>query len=94
MSRENWKRIKQSKFFYVKFYRRITTWVILSILLNIVLCFGLIYSYLNRPARTYYATSGITAPVELKALDMPNNSSEALLPSDPIDVPENKFIPD
>jgi intracellular multiplication protein IcmM len=94
MSRGKWNRIKQSKFFYVRIYRKVSTWLILSLLLNVLLCFSLIYSYLHKPIRTYYATSGITSPIELNALDAPNQTSEALLPPDPISENETKLIPD
>lgn len=94
MSRGKWNRIKQSKFFYVRYYRKMSAWLILSIILNVVLCFGLIYSYLNKPTRTFYATDGVTPPILINPLAQANQSSEALLPPDPVMEPDNKLIPE
>jgi len=94
MSRGKWARIKQSKFFHVRFYRKLSSWLILSILLNVVLCFGVMYSYLTRPIRTYYATDGVTAPIMLNGMAQPNMSTQALLPPDPITEPDTRLIPE
>lgn len=94
MSRGNWNRIKQSKFFYVQIYRKVITAITASQVINVILCLGVIYVYFNQPARTFYATSGITPPIELTPMDTPNYSAEALLPPDPVNEEGNKVIPD
>lgn len=94
MSRGKWNRIKENKFFNVQFYRKITTWVVLSIALNIVLCLALMYVYVHKPKRHYYSTDGVTAPILLSPMTHANESSEALLPPDPVLQPENKPLPE
>ncbi|MGQ3892558.1 type IVB secretion system protein IcmM/DotJ [Legionella sp. CNM-4043-24] len=94
MSRGKWGRIKQARFFYVRVYRKLSSWLVYSILLNIVLCFAVIYSQLHKPVRTYYATDGVTAPIMLNAMERPNESSEALLPPDPMTETDTKLIPE
>lgn len=93
MSRATWNRIKQSKFFYVRNYRVMTFFVVISTGLNAVLCLAIFYAYLNRPLITFYATSGVALPVELRALSAPNYSSEALLAPDPVEE-DAKSIPE
>jgi intracellular multiplication protein IcmM len=94
MNRETWNLIKNNKNFNVRVFRRSVKWLIGSISLNIVLVLCLFYVYINTPERDYYATSGITPPVLLKALAAPNFSSVALLEPDPPtdDVP--RVIPE
>ena len=94
MSRGNWNRIKHSKFFYVQIYRKVITAIVASQVINVILCLGVIYFYFNQPVRTFYATSGITPPIELTPLGSPNFSAEALLPPDPVDEDVNRVIPD
>lgn len=94
MSRGNWNRIKRSKFFYVRTYRKVLTYIILSQIVNIALCLGIIYSFFHQPIRTYYATSGIEPPIELNPLDTPNYTAKPLLPADPVNEIENKVIPE
>lgn len=93
MSRETWLELKESKTFYVATYRGAATMVIVSSLLNLALCCGIYYTYFNRPERHYYATNGVTPPIELTAMKAPNNSSVALLPPDPTNVEAPKVIP-
>lgn len=94
MSRGNWNKIKRSKFFYVQIYRKVVTLIVASQVINVILCLGIIYFYFNQPIRTFYATSGMTPPIELTPRDTPNHSAEALLPPDPVNEEVNKFIPD
>lgn len=94
MSRGNWNRIKRSKFFYVQIYRKVITLIVASQVINVILCMGVIYFYFNQPGTAYYATSGITPPIELTPRDTPNYSAEALLPPDPVNEDGNKVIPD
>ena len=83
MSRETWNLIKQSKRFYVATYRRLGTMLVLSVVLNLALGCGIYYTYFNLPEAEFYATSGIVPPVLLTSMDIPNNTSVALLAPDP-----------
>jgi intracellular multiplication protein IcmM len=93
MSRGQWDVIKQSKNFYISTYRKASTALIISAGLNVVLAFGMYFAYLNRPVTDYYATSGITPPIELQAMSAANSSSSPLLASDPVNTNDNKVIP-
>ena len=93
MSQAQWNLIKQSKHFYVGTYRGALTALLISIALNVLLGLGIYYTYFNRPEPDFYATNGITAPVELNSMDAPNNSSNPLLQSAPTKEEENKEIP-
>lgn len=94
MSRGTWNSIKESKWFYVRTYRRIGVWVLMMLLLNGVLLAFLAYSYLNRGIPDFYATNGYLVPIKLTPLTAPNYSTEALLPPDPADDMGQKAIPD
>lgn len=93
MSRETWNIIKQSKQFYVKTYRKVGSALFISVSVNLFLAVVVYYLYFNQPDHAFYATSGITAPVLLTAMDSPNYTSTPLLGADPIDEDENKAIP-
>ena len=93
MSRDAWETIKSAKSFYVTTFRRASKFLVLSMFLNILLGLGIAYFYLHQPKRQYFATNGITLPVELTALNSRNYSSEALLPPDPVSEIEVKAIP-
>jgi len=95
MSRGNWNRIKQSKFFYVQNYRKILLFIVLAQAINVILYLGIAYVYFHQPARDYYATSGIVPPVQLTPLDRPNHSDKALLSPDPVNEDTTtKVIPE
>lgn len=94
MSRGNWNKIKKSKFFYVKSYRILASLIIASSMLSVLLCLAIIYYYFAQPVTTFYATSGITPPVQLTPLNTANYSSQALLPPDPANDDDNKVIPE
>jgi intracellular multiplication protein IcmM len=94
MSRGIWNKVKKSKFFYVKIYRRLLLFIIIFQIINVALFLSICYVYLNRPERVYYATSGITLPIQLTALERPNYSSEALLPPDPVLTEAPKTMPE
>ncbi|CAM2828565.1 type IVB secretion system protein IcmM/DotJ [Legionella worsleiensis] len=83
MSRENWLLIQRNKNFNVNIYRSGLVAVICSLLISSILGALIFYFYLNEPERDYYATSGITPPVKLKALLAPNEASVPLLEPDP-----------
>lgn len=93
MSRETWSLIKQSKQFYVNTYRKVGTALLASMIINLSLGFAIYYTYFNRPEHAFYATSGVTAPIMLTAMDSPNYTSVALLGADPVDDDENRAIP-
>ncbi|KTC91032.1 type IVB secretion system protein IcmM/DotJ [Fluoribacter dumoffii] len=93
MSRETWELIKSSKNFYVNSYRRGLIALIISLLLNCILGFFIVYVHLTEPERDFYATSGIAPPIQLQPLSAPNYSSNALLPPDPPAESEDKLIP-
>ncbi|WP_419420334.1 type IVB secretion system protein IcmM/DotJ [Legionella sp. D16C41] len=93
MSRQSWNRIKQSKSFYVVTYRRALKFLLMSMAINVFFCLVISYLYLNKPERAFYATNGITPPIELTPLATPNYSSKPLLPPDPVDENEEKAIP-
>ena len=93
MSRGHWTKIKRSKFFYVRMYRKAIVAIIVSQVCNIIFFLGIVYVHFNQPVRTFYATSGETPPIVLTPLATPNNSAEALLPPDPIDDEGTKPIP-
>lgn len=93
MTRATWRTIIASRYFYIQTYRRLLYVLILSILLNLMLGFLIIYVYLNRAAPTYYASNGMTGPMILKPLQAPNNSSTPLLESEPQSSGAVKQVP-
>ena len=93
MSRGTWSLIKKSKNFYVSTYRRVIRFIIVSIAFNMLLIVSVYYVYFNRPDNDFYSTDGVTAPVMLTAMDMPNNTSVALLANDPNTENDIKVIP-
>ena len=93
MSREAWALTKKHKNFNVNVYRRGLLMLILSLTLNIALGWLMYYFYKNLPERDYYATSGETPPIKLKALLAPNESSQALLDPDPPTDDVSRVIP-
>jgi hypothetical protein len=93
VSRETWRLIKSSKGFYISTYRRASTILLLSVSLNLVLGFFIFDTYFSRPDPQYYATSGATPPVELAAMDSPNNTSVPLLANDQVNDEIEKVIP-
>ncbi|MDW8867305.1 type IVB secretion system protein IcmM/DotJ [Legionella pneumophila] len=93
MSRETWALIKRNKNFNVHIYRRGLTLLILSLGLSCGLSGLIYYVHMHEPERDFYATSGITPPIQLKPMPTPNMSSEALLPPDPPDEDLQRIIP-
>ena len=64
-------------------YRRGLMALIISLILSTVLGLLIFRIYVTMPERSYYATSGVTPPIKLKALLAPNSSSVPLLAPDP-----------
>ena len=93
MSRDTWLSIKQSKRFYVNTFRRVGSTLLLSVILNLALGVVIYFIYFGRPQNDFYATDGVTPPVLLTAMDIPNNTSVALLASDPETDNDVKVIP-
>lgn len=83
MSRETWALIKENKNFNVNVFRRGLVFLIISLLLSCTFGVWMFYIYVHLPERDYYATSGITPPIEIKSMLAPNASSKALLDPDP-----------
>lgn len=81
---------KSSKEFHIKGFHYSVNVLIISVLLNFVLL-AVIHNLLLHPGKTtYYASNGFfPAPIELKPLDAPNESSVPLLANDP---PEEMMI--
>lgn len=93
MSRQLWNNVIRSKFFYVYTYRRAASYLLVSGILNIILFMAVTYVHFSEPERAYYATSGITPPVELSPSLHPNTSSEPLLSEEGDDGNNLKPIP-
>lgn len=93
MSRRAWDIIKNSKQFYIQTYRKVLLFLVFSLSLNLLFCIAIYYTYFSRSLPAFYATSGITAPVELTPLDQPNDTSVPLLAADPQVDNDNKVIP-
>jgi intracellular multiplication protein IcmM len=93
MNRESWSLVKQGKSFNVNVYRRGLSAVIISLGLSCALGIVMFYLYLSEPERDYYATNGVTPPVQLTPRETPNMSPKALLDPDPQTSPEEKLIP-
>ncbi len=83
MSLESWSLIKQNKKFNVNIYRRGLVALIISLILSGLMAGYIFYIYLHLPENDYYATSGIVAPVMIKSMSTPNESSEPLVDPDP-----------
>ena len=94
MTRSVWRTKIATKSFYVRTYRRICNWILISLLTSIVLSVAISYLFIHQPERQYYATNGITAPVQLTPLDAANKSSNALLQPDPVIPGQTKLIPE
>lgn len=93
MSRETWSLIKNNKNFNVHIYRRGLLALIISLCLSVIFSGLIFYIYRNLPERDYYATNGITSPIQLKSMLAPNESSVPLLPDDPPTDDTPRVIP-
>lgn len=93
MGRETWSLIKQSKRFYVNTFRKTGSALVISAFINLSLGFAIYYAYFSRPEHDFYATNGVTPPILLTPMDLPNETSVALLANDPDDEDDTKVIP-
>ena len=82
MSQQSWNIIKANRYFNVHVYRRGLFILLISLIFNMTLVLIIFDVYINEPEPKYYATSGVTPPVPLKALSVPNMSSTPLLGPD------------
>lgn len=94
MSRLMWRSIIQSKSFYIRTYRLFCKLTIISLAFNLLMFLLVFYFYVNQSEPDYYATSGITPPVLLQALNVANDLSNPLLPPDQVISNQVKFIPE
>lgn len=93
MSRDAWTITKNQKNFNVHVYRRGLILLIISLCISVILGLLMFYYYVLQPERNYYASSGVTFPVQLKAMLEPNLSPDALLPPDPPTDVTTRVIP-
>ncbi len=93
MSREKWKLIKNRKGFYIIFYRNLGTLLVCFVSLNLILGLCVAKVYFARGEHQFYATNGVSSPLELTSMNQANTTSAALLPDDPVDDSTEKVIP-
>ena len=79
LSRGAWNKIKQSNLFYVRTFRWIESALVYSVALSVILSMAVYHVYFSRNAPDFYATSGVTEPVQLTSMNEPNYSSYPLL---------------
>ncbi|MFY7697390.1 MAG: type IVB secretion system protein IcmM/DotJ [Legionella sp.] len=93
MSRETWSTTKQSKHFYVYTYRFAGGALVISMIMNLCIGLAIMYTYSHQPVNDFYATDGVTPPVQLTYMDQPNNTSTPILGDDADEKNESKLIP-
>lgn len=93
MARSAWRTIIASRYFYVRTYRRLLFMIMVSLSMSALLGISIAYVYFNRPPRTFYATNGITSPMQLNALEGPNQTANFLLAEEPPSIEAAKVIP-
>lgn len=93
MGREVWYTLRHSREFYIRLYRRGIQCLLISMSINLLLIIGIYYVYFQEKEPDFYATSGITPPIPLRALQGPNFSSSYWLEPDPTNENEEKLIP-
>ncbi len=74
-------------------FRKTCNALIASITLSVLLSIGIHYVYFIQPDRNYYATSGVTPPVQLTDMDDPNYSAYPLLADEQVADTTIKSIP-
>jgi intracellular multiplication protein IcmM len=95
MAREAWNVIKHTKEFHVSWYRTGVQLLVISMCLNLVLILLCVYFATRDLKQDYYASDGIRFPIELNPLKKPNETSQYLLPPDPVSEDESlKVIPE
>lgn len=94
MSRDAWTITKNSKRFYVHTYRKVGNMLLISVMANLLLIMAIHYIYFNQSEPNFYATSGVTAPIELVPMDEPNYTSVPLLASSEAHGGGTKVMPE
>ncbi len=88
-----WNKIKRSKGFNVRFYRKLGTLLIFTMLINFGLVIAIFYLHLELPEPDFYSTYGETPPAKLTPMNHPNYSSTALLSDDNILDSDVRIVP-
>ena len=70
------------RYFYVVSYRLILNGLILFNICNLIFLGVATFLFFNRGLHTYFATSGLTNPVQLTPMSGPNYSSVPILEDD------------
>lgn len=70
---------KTNKTFVRNSFRKVIVLLFFSLVLNALFAFGIYNKFINRETPPFYATNGITPPIELNPLSHPNYSSKPLL---------------
>jgi len=83
MARAAWGETRKAKGFSVAVYRRMSLMLWVSLILNLILILSCYYFYFKWPDRRFFASDGVSQPVELTPLDGPNMTAKALLPPPP-----------
>lgn len=94
MSRDAWTTTKNSKRFYVHTYRKAGNVLLASVIVNLLLIMTVHYLYFNQPGHDFYATSGVTAPIQLVPMDEPNYTSVPLLATSEANGNDMKVVPE
>ena len=89
MARKSIEFIIHGKNFYRDSFRKVSKFLLISLLISVCLLIGIYFSIISRGEEDYYATSGVRPPVLLHARYEPNMSSEPLLESYPQDEDTN-----
>lgn len=88
-----WRSIISSKAFYIQSYRRVVKVIVVSLVINLILCSAISYRYFHQPVQDFYATNGVTPPILLTPLAVANQLNKPLLEADPITMDHSKYIP-
>ena len=83
---------REGKFFYRNSFRRVVLFLIISLVINGLLVFGIYNKLINKIEPRFYATSGVKPPIKLTAMSHPNYKSTALLPPDPVTDDNEKML--
>ncbi|WP_367606363.1 phosphoesterase [Legionella sp. W05-934-2] len=94
MSKEAWYRKLESIQFYIVTFRRLSGFLLVSFIVNVIFGVLIYFKYFHQGDHVYYATNGIVSPEKLTPRDEPNFSSEALLATPKTVQEASKPIPD
>ena len=86
---------KASKGFYIKGFHYAVNALMISVVLNCILITLIHNKEVHHGSSHFYATNGLfPAPIELNALNAPNESSVALLANDPPEEMTIRALPE